>query len=112
MAKTDAFLIPMLAGASSLNATSDPVPLNNAIQHWHGADFGAGCSAGKVAVEWASTRDFAGTWDILTEFDFADNGNHSISLPGPGGFVRHRVSDAIVGGTASSKCRRMYATSL
>lgn len=106
----DSFPLPMLVAQTALNAVSDPVPLGNSRKHWHSAVFGAGVSAGTVIVETANDRNYAGTWEVIATL--ASGGAPSsqganVSYEGPLGFVRHRISVAIVGGTVSTFTRRL-----
>jgi hypothetical protein len=118
---SDPFLIDQLSAAATLNTASTPVPCNNARQHFHEVTFKQGVTAGKVVVEVAPVQDFAGTWDELASWDVARDADlstalgsgdavRSISLPGPSGFVRHRIATAITGGgspSVTSKMRRI-----
>lgn len=118
---SDPFPIGMLSAATLINTVSTPVPLNNTRQHFHLITIKQGTTAGKVAVEAAPASDFAGTWDELMSWDVASDAALvtalgsadvvlSISLPGPSGFVRHRVATAITGGathTVTSSMRRI-----
>lgn len=108
----DAIAIPMLTAAVALNSVSDPVPLGNTRKHTHGVVFGPGTSAGTVIVETASERDYAGTWEPLATYAWTGAAPSQLgsddSYEGPLiGFVRHRVSVAVVGGSVTSKMRRL-----
>jgi len=111
MLGADPFPLPMLTAATALNAVSDPVPLNDTRKHAHGVVFGTGVTAGTVVVETASDRNYAGTWEVLATY--ASGGapaqlGSKDSYEGPLiGFVRHRVSVALVGGSVTSTMRRL-----
>lgn len=102
--------VPMLVAASVDETTSDPVPLNNTRQHWHGVEFAVGVTSGVVIVETAPTRNFAGAWKELLSVDASANMQDDITFPGLGGFVRHRISTVVAGGgspSVSSWCKRI-----
>lgn len=108
----DAIAIPMLTAAVALNSVSEPVPLGNARKHTHGVVFGAGTTAGTVIVETAADRNFTGLWEPLATYAWAgaapNQGGTEDSYEGPLiGFVRHRVSVAIAGGSVTTTMRRL-----
>jgi hypothetical protein len=109
----DPIQIPMLVAATADETTSDPVPLNNCKQHYHGVEFHADVTSGVVVVETAPSRDYAGAWTEILSVDASVGLMGEISFPGPGGFVRHRISAVIAGGAtpvASSWTRRLLTS--
>lgn len=106
----DAIKIPMLVAASANQATSSPVALNNSKQHYHGVQFDPATASGVVKVETAPTKDWSGAWTEILSVDATVDKMAEISFPGPGGFVRHRVSTVLAGGTVSSWTRRLLTT--
>lgn len=122
MAVTDPIRIPMLTAAATDETTSQAVPLNNAMQHEHQIVMTQGASAGVVVVEKVPSKTFAGIGEVIftmdaTETDIASElssgpAMRSISYPGPGGFIRHRITTAMSGGTATSTMLRQYRTGM
>lgn len=118
---SDPFLISQLTAATLINTASTPIPCNNARQHFHQVTIKKDTTAGKFIIETAPTYNFAGTWDELASWDVASDSDlvtalgladvvKSITLPGPSGFVRHRVATAFTGGadhTVTSSMRRI-----
>lgn len=118
---SDPFPLPQLTGATSINTASTPIPCNNTRQHFHQVIIKKDTTAGKFVIETAPAQDFAGSWDELASWDVASDSDlstalgsadvvRSITLPGPSGFVRHRIATAFTGGathTVTSSMRRI-----
>ena len=67
----------------------------------------AGVSAGVVAIEWANSFDYAGTWANLDSITVAAASTvYGTSQDHIGGFVRARISTAITGGTITAVIKR------
>ncbi len=97
----------MLSGASALNAA---VVVNTryvgatiytSIIRW-----GAGTTAGEVAIEVSDDPNYAGTWVELTTIAWsAASVENQHSFSGAPRAIRHRIKVAIVGGTVDSVLR-------
>lgn len=104
----DPIAIPMLQAVSALDSVSDAVPLGNTRQHHHGITF-TGVATGHVKVETGPSPTFAGAWQEIYDADAAVQAYHEITWPGPGLFVRHRISTVLNAGSVSSNMRRLQA---
>lgn len=102
----DAIAIPMLIAQSADESTSHACPIGNTKQHSHFVTF-TGAASGVVTIESGPSSDYAGTWEELEVCDAATKLYWEISLPGPGQFVRHRISTVLNAGSVSSSVRRL-----
>ena len=97
----------LLDAQSALNASgSVNVPFSGNFKAY--INWGAGVTAGKVAVYEAHDKDYAGTWFKIAEVDFvADGQSASSTFPitqgtYPYGALKFTITDAIVGGTVDA----------
>lgn len=82
---------------NALTGSGAVTPLNGSKQFNVNVRWGAGTSAGVVAIETAPDKDYAGTWSNLTSFTWA-----SVSTidtwrgTGPFGAIRARITTTVV----------------
>ena len=76
--------------------TGATTPLNGSKNFNVTVQWGAGTSAGVVAVESAPYKDYAGTWSNLTSFTWAAASSVDVWRgTGPFGAIRARITTAI-----------------
>lgn len=102
---------PLLQGAQSLNQSNvASVYLSGAEGYDHSITWDAGSLGGEVTVEAADSPTFAGTWAFIGKVSGPAAPANApkmdlISGSTTGKYVRHRVSQALAGGTVSSRIK-------
>jgi len=86
---------------NATNGTGRAIPLNHCRQVGWFIKYTGTVSGGTIIIEWAPEENYAETWqqlDSINAANLAAGTEGSGTFAGPIGFVRARISSAILGG--------------